>query len=246
MESLFRYIAAPSACGYLADQQWSLEYEYVASLTSAEYLQRMLEGWRRFGYMLFRPACETCRACQSLRVCVERFRPDRSQTRARKANEGVVELRIGPPSVTKAKLSLYDRYHEFQAGHKGWPHHPAKDAAGYADSFVRHPFGVEEWCYFLNGRLIGVGYVDVLPDAPKGAPATGGLSAIYFFYDPLECRRSLGTYNVLCVIDEAKRRGLPFAYLGYYVAGSPSMSYKMRFVPNQLRGIDGVWRDGQK
>jgi leucyl-tRNA---protein transferase len=45
------------------------------------------------------------------------------------------------------------------------------------------------------------------------------------------------------VIDEAKRRGLPYAYLGYYVEGSPSMSYKTRFVPNQLHGQDGVWSD---
>jgi leucyl-tRNA---protein transferase len=247
MESLFRYVAAPSSCGYLPDQQWSLEYEYVAALTPGEYLQRLLDGWRRFGYMLFRPACETCRACQSLRVPVDQFRPDRSQKRARRANQGLVELHIGQPSVTRAKLALYDRYHDYQAGHKGWPQHPAKDAAGYAESFVRHPFPVEEWCYTLDGRLIGVGYVDVLAASPpNGAPGMGGLSAIYFLYDPQESQRSLGTYNVLCVIDEAKRRGLPYAHLGYYVEGSPSMSYKTRFAPNQLRGADGVWRDFQK
>ncbi len=243
MESLFRYVAAPSTCGYLPDQCWSLEYEYVAALSPAEYLQRLLDGWRRFGYMLFRPACQTCRACQSLRVSVDQFRPDRSQKRAYRVNQGVVELNIGLPSVTKAKLALYDRYHDYQAGHKGWPQHPLKDAAGYADSFVRHPFAVEEWCYTLGGRLVGVGYVDVLAEAlPNGAEA-GGLSAIYFYYDPQECQRSLGTYNILCVIDEAKRRRLPYAYLGYYVEGSPSMSYKTRYVPNQLRGADGVWRD---
>src|SRR4051794_24253196 len=119
MESLFRYKAAPSVCGYMPDQHWSLEYEYVAALTPEEYLQRLLDGWRRFGFMLFRPACETCRACQSLRVCVEHFRPDRSQKRARKVNQGVIALQIGQPSVTKAKLALYDRYHDYQAGHKG-------------------------------------------------------------------------------------------------------------------------------
>ena len=90
--------------------------------------------------------------------------------------------------------------------------------------------------------MIGVGYVDVLEDARQ----RGGLSAIYFFYDPQESQRSLGTYNVLCVIDEAKRRRLPYAYLGYYVEGCASMSYKTRFVPNQLRGPDGVWRDFRK
>ena len=74
-------------------------------------------------------------------------------------------------------------------------------------------------------------------------PSPAGLSAIYFFYDPEERQRSLGTYNVLCVIDEARRRGLSYAYLGYYVEGSPAMAYKTQFRPNQLRGGDGVWRD---
>ena len=238
MESLFRYIAAPSTCGYLPDRQWSLEYEYVGAMTPAEYLRRLLEGWRRFGCMLFRPACPACRACQSLRVVADRFRPDRSQRRAWQANAGAVELRIGKPSGGKAKLALYDRYHAFQAEYKGWPQHPAKDAASYAESFVRHPFPVEEWCYYLGGRLVGLGYVDLLRD-----PADGGLSAIYFFYDPDDRRRSLGTYNVLTVIEEARRRGLPYAYLGYYVEGCAGMSYKTNFVPNQLRGPDGQWQD---
>jgi arginine-tRNA-protein transferase len=239
MESLFRFVASPSPCGYLPDRAWSMEYEYVRSLTPEEYLQRLLGNWRRFGGMLFRPACRGCTACRSLRVAVDRFRPDRSQGRARRANEGVVEVQVGPPSVTRAKLDLYDRYHAFQADHKGWPEHPAKDASSYAESFVHQPFPVEEWRYLLGGRLIGVGYVDCLP----AGSGEGGLSAIYFFYDPEERHRSLGTWNVLRLIDEARRRGLPYVYLGYFIEGSASMAYKARFVPNHLRGDDGVWRD---
>jgi arginine-tRNA-protein transferase len=259
MESLFRYVASPSPCGYLHDQSWSLEYEYVAELTAAEYQQRMIEGWRHFGTMLFRPACAACSACQSLRVVVDRFRPNRSQRRTRKANEGEVELRIGKPSVSRPKLALYDRYHAYQADQKGWPQHPAKDAASYAASFVDNPFAVEEWCYYLAGRLVGVGYVDALPPVPAVGwprqdgrvalalagtePLAGALSAIYFYYDPRDRSRGLGVFNVLTLIEEARRRGLPYLYLGYYVEGCPSMSYKPLFVPNQVRGGDGVWRD---
>jgi len=238
MESLFRYIAAPSSCGYLPEQTWSLEYDYVASLTPEEYLRHMLDNWRRFGHMLFRPVCASCHACRALRVMVPHFRPDRSQRRCRQTNEGDIELRIGEPTVDRARLALYDRYHAFQADHKGWPYHAPRDASSYADSFVHHPFPVEEWCYYLKGRLIGVGYVDVLAEGPAG-----GLSAIYFFYDPRQRQRSLGTWNVLCILEEAARRELPYVYLGYYVEGCGSMSYKPRFVPNQLRGEDGLWRD---
>ena len=52
MESLFRYIAPPSTCGYLPNRQWSLEYEMVQGLAGEDYMQRMLDGWRRFGSVL--------------------------------------------------------------------------------------------------------------------------------------------------------------------------------------------------
>src|SRR5262249_39124132 len=104
MESLSRYVALPSPCGYLPSEWWSLEYEFVPRISSAEYMERLLGGWRRFGNMLFRPRCRQCTQCRSLRVLVDRFRPDRSQRRARKANEGLVSLQIGKPSVSSLKL----------------------------------------------------------------------------------------------------------------------------------------------
>jgi arginine-tRNA-protein transferase len=233
MKSLIRFTVPPSPCGYLPDRQWALEYEHVAAASPADYMRRLREGWRRFGHALFRPQCPACTACRSLRVVVDRFRPDRSQRRARKANEADVELRIGPPRVTRSRLALYDRYHAFQTALKGWPEHPAKDPESYFESFADNPFPVEEWCYYLRQELVGVGYVDVLPE---------GMSAIYFYYEPAERRRSLGTLNVLRIIEEAARRGLPYVYLGYYVGGCRSLEYKARFAPNEAHSPDGVWR----
>jgi arginine-tRNA-protein transferase len=234
MESLFHYIAPPGPCGYLPQETWRLEYDLVGEISRAEYQERMLRGWRRFGTSLFRPRCPSCRACRPIRVVVDRFRPDRSQKRVRKANEGAVLLRVGRPSVTRAKLQLYDRYHAYQSAVKDWPIHPLKDARAYAESFVQNPFPTQEWCYYLEDQLLGVGYVDDLPE---------GLSAIYFFYDPDFRNRSLGTWNILQVIEGAAARRIPHVYLGYYVAGSQSMTYKARFVPNQLLGLDGHWHD---
>jgi arginine-tRNA-protein transferase len=223
---------------------WSLEYEYVEELTKAEYLQRMLDGWRRFGHMLFHPACANCQACRPLRVRALEFRPDRSQRRCVKANEGAIELVIGPPSITEEKLDLYDRYHAFQVDNKSWPDHGPKDPDDYIESYVWQPFEVEEWCYYREGKLIGVGYIDCIPDpnVTQQAQGNGGLSAIYFYYDPDERERGLGTWNVLSTIEEARRRGLPYVYLGYSVDGCRSMEYKARFVPNERRDADGVWR----
>ncbi len=233
MISLLSYETSPGPCGYLAGQTWRFENEYVAALSPAEYEERLRQGWRRFGHLLFRPACRTCTACRSLRVDVARFRPNRSQRRNRKLNEGTIRLSIGPPAITRQKLELYDRFHAHQAIAKGWPDHGPKDAAGYRNSFTVNPMPVEEWRYTLAGRLVGVGYVDRLP---------AGLSAIYFFYDPADRDRGLGTWNVLTLIARAADLKLPHVYLGYHVAGSASLEYKANFAPNEVLGTDGVWR----
>jgi arginine-tRNA-protein transferase len=234
MESVFQFVATPSPCGYLPDQVWQLEYEVVRQLTREEYLDRLQHGWRRFGGTLFRPHCPSCSACRSLRVDVQHFKPDRRLRRVRKLNEGAVELRIGKPVVTREKLDLYDRFHAFQADFKGWPEHEQRDSRSYQNSFTHNPLPTQEWCYYLNERLIAVGYVDDLPE---------GLSAIYFFYDPDERERSPGTWNILCLIEQAARKKLPYLYLGYYVEGCRSMAYKATFEPNQVLEADGQWRD---
>jgi arginine-tRNA-protein transferase len=232
MELAAHFVTAASACGYLPDQVWRLEYDIARTLSAAEYAERMQHGWRRFGHALFRPRCRACSACRSLRVDVARFRPDRSQRRNRKLNEGALTIRVGPPAVTRAKLRLYDRFHAFQSEAKGWPLHAPKDADSYESSFVDNPFPVQEWCYYRGDQLVGVGYVDVLPV---------GLSAIYFFYEPDERQRGLGVWNVLRLIQYAARCGMPHLYLGYYVAGCPSLSYKANYAPNEVHTGDGVW-----
>ena len=223
------FVEPLSRCEYLPDRLWQLRYEIAPGMTPDEYTARMNAGWRRFGPILFRPECPECRMCQSLRVPVETFRPTESQQRAWKKNAGDLELRVGDPVITGAKQGLFDRFRQHGHETKGWP--PASEQVGM-DLFVRNPFRTEEWTYWLEGSLVGVGYVDALPE---------GLSAIYFFWEPGEARRSLGTYNVLRLIAEAKARGLRHVYLGYWVRGCRSLEYKARFGPHEILGPDGIW-----
>lgn len=231
--SPYRYLAPPGRCVYLPEQTWRLEYELVPDLTPSSYMQRLLEGWRRFGFVTFRPRCRVCSACRSLRVDVARFHPDRSQRRAWKKNEDGVILRIGDPAIDAARLDLYRRFQNHQQAARGWPGND-DDMVSYRSGFVDNPFPTREWRFELAGQLVGVGYVDELP---------GGLSAIYFYHDPDHRDRSLGTWNVLRLIEHARGLGLPHVYLGYHVAGCRSLAYKARFAPNQALDPDGVWRD---
>ncbi len=232
MHSLFVFTCPPGPCSYLPDETSSLTYEVVAELSPEEYQARLLSGWRRFGYALFHPTCPSCQRCLSVRVPVATFQPDRSQRRCLAANDTEIRLVIGEPKVTAAKLALYDRFHAYQSEHVGWPAHGPKNAAGFAESFVENPFPTQEWCYYLGQKLVGVGYVDRVP---------AGLSAIYFFHDPAERKRSLGTYNVLSVIRKAAEWNLPHTYLGYYVRDCRSLEYKTRFKPNEVLTEEGGW-----
>ena len=68
------------------------------------------------------------------------------------------------------------------------------------------------------------------------------MSAVYFYFDPDLAERSPGTFNVLWLLEECRRRGIPWLYLGYHVRGGRGMAYKTRFRPHQTLGTDGVWR----
>ena len=75
-----------------------------------------------------------------------------------------------------------------------------------------------------DGELVAAALTDVMGD---------GLSMVYSFFEPNEADRSLGTFMILDHIERAQRMGLPYLYLGYWVKGSPKMSYKARFQPQE-------------
>jgi leucyl-tRNA---protein transferase len=228
MQSRLSFVTPPTDCEFLPGRTRRLHYEIVRQITPDEYMAQMEQGWRRFGHALFRHVCSSCRRCQSLRVHAATFRADRSQQRVWRANHPVVRLERGVPSLSPVKQALFEKFHGFQHSLKGWPLPSGQETI----SFVDNPLPTEEWCYYVADRLVGVGYVDVLP---------AGLSAIYFYYDPDERHRSLGTFNVLSVIDATRTLGLPHAYLGYYVQGCRSLEYKARFKPNEILDEAGTW-----
>lgn len=231
MEQPASFKPEPTACEYRPDQQSQLYYELIPQLTTIEYSQRLTEGWRRFGAVVFRPECPKCRRCQSLRVSATEFRASRSQRRAWDRNEGEIAVRIAEPAVDPDRLELFARFHEHGHRAKGWP--APDDDEMRLRLHVMNPFPTEEWTYWIDGRLVGLGYVDVLP---------AGLSAIYFVHRPDEHRRSLGTFNILKMLEAARRRRLPHVYLGYYVDGCRSLEYKAAFRPNEVLSAGGWTR----
>ncbi|MEO1084374.1 MAG: arginyltransferase, partial [Acidobacteriota bacterium] len=187
--------------------------------------QELLErGWRRFGLTFFRPVCTGCAECRSLRIEVEEFRPNRSMRRTAEANFDL-DLTLQPASFGRQHLALYERYHADMQERRGWVERESSPA-DYHHTFVE---GRESWghelLFRLDGELVCVALVDILP---------GAMSAVYSYYEPSLRRRGLGVQAVLSQVEIARRRKLPFLYLGYWIEGNASMRYKARYRPHQI------------
>lgn len=232
-------VEPPHECIYLPDREASLEVKVLIDVTAAELGALLERGWRRFGPVYFRPACEDCNECVTLRVPTPTFHPTKSQRRARKNAAHLVRT-YARPVIDQERLDLYARWHAQREVARGWEPSPI-DAQRYAFDFAfEHP-AVREVSFRdpRDNRLVGLGIVDEVPNA---------LSAVYFFWDPDHAPSSLGTAHIVTLIDDAHARGFPYVYLGYRVAGCASLAYKGRYGPHELlEGRPGlrtlpIWR----
>lgn len=229
---LERFAIDSEPCEYLHDRTSRLEYAVVARMSPLEYETALHGGFRKFGLLLFRPACPSCRACRPLRIPADRFQPDRSQRRCLKRNADL-RVEFAPPTVDAGRLDLFNRYHAAQQARKGWPE-TAKGPADYLASFVRNPVPSLEVSVWRDGTLRAVALTDITPQIVSG---------VYHYHDPEDADRGLGTFAMLQTIALAQRLQKPWVHFGYYVADCPSLNYKARFRPCQLLGEDGVWKD---
>jgi arginyl-tRNA--protein-N-Asp/Glu arginylyltransferase len=226
MHLLERVIEKPHACGYLPTERASLEMRVMLDVDPVDMEALLERGWRRFGPVYFRPVCKGCAECVSLRVLAMRCSPSKSQRRAAKACARLRRV-VGTPRVDEARLALYARWHESRERARGWEPN-AQTPDRYALEFgFPHPCAREAALYDDEdgGRLVGIGLFDETPNA---------LSAAFFFYDPEYARRSLGTANVLSLVEDARAGGRAYVYLGYRVAGCASLRYKAHFRPHEV------------
>lgn len=223
------FLTLPHACGYYADRAaQNLVLDPSAPNLDRLYPGALAQGFRRAGGHLYRPRCARCHACMPCRLPVADFRPDRSQRRCLKRNADldIVEAR---PGHTEERFALYAKY--LRHRHPGG----GMDDPGIEDfeQFLSAPWSPTLFLEMRRGgKLLGVAVTDV---------CVSGLSAVYTFFDPHEQARGLGTFGILSQVELARRRGLEYLYLGYWIEGHPKMDYKRRFQPLELLGETG-WK----
>jgi leucyl-tRNA---protein transferase len=216
---LIRFVTEPSPCPYLASESAQLEYRVPATLDTRSLEQFIERGWRRFGNYIFRPRCVACRKCRPLRIVLGDFRPSKSQRRTLRRNEHV-QIHVTRPSVTDEHVELFNAYHRDMTDRRQWPDN-ATSFQNYYESFIgsQNEFA-REFQYRDDGRLIGVGIVDVM---------NKGLSSAYFYHDPAWRKLGPGTFSILTEIEWGQARSLQYSYLGYWIHENQSMNYKARF-----------------
>lgn len=216
-------VEPPRPCSYLSRADASLEVRVLLDVSPIE-LDAMFErGWRRFGPCYFRPACTACDECVTLRILVNAFSPSKSQRRAAKACAHLRRI-VSRPSVDAQRLALYARWHGDREHARGWEPSSIDEGRYETDFAFPHPCA-REVAFYDGPKLVGVGICDETPRA---------FSAAYFYYDPDYASFSLGTANVLALVDDARRTGRPHVYLGYRVAACASLAYKAAFRPHEL------------
>ena len=186
-------------------------------------------GFRRSHGIAYAPSCPNCNACQALRVDVGGFQPSRTQRRIWRRNQDL-SVCESPSVATAEQFNLFERY---QQSRHGGGDMARMDYFDYRALVEDTP--VKTWLAEFrdaDDRLVGACLTDALGD---------GLSAVYSFFDPGMSRRSLGSTMILWLIRRSRELGLPYAYLGFWIAQSAKMSYKAAYRPSEIY-VNGVWQ----
>ncbi len=221
----------PHDCSYLPGREATTRAFYTHQISPELYHDFMDSGFRRSGKVIYQPVCQGCRLCVPIRVLVNQFKPDKSHRRCIRRNSDLV-ISHSPPRPTDEKFNLYRRY--VTDWHGGEPKPIGDDRTSFEAFLYDSPVHTQEFTYRTPaGQLLAVGICDL---------SKRSLSSVYFYFDPNESHRGLGTFGILNELAFAHAAGLPYYYLGYWVSGCGSMEYKSKFRPAEFLASDGQWR----
>ncbi len=228
LDRIHLYATPPQPCSYLKQEESTTLFVDPDAPKDMRLYERLSEhGFRRSGKHIYRPYCKNCHACISVRLPVSQFLPTRSQKRVIKRNRDIDVIKVAA-EFNEEHFDLYNRYQ--QSRHKD----------GGMDKTSRteyEEFLITDWCdtvfyeFRLQEQLVAVATADI---------SASSFAAMYTFFDPEFKKRSLGSYAILWEIEETKRLGLNWLYLGYWIRECQKMNYKTNYQPLEYYQY-GIW-----
>jgi arginine-tRNA-protein transferase len=226
------YLTSPSLCPYLPGKEERKVFTHIVGKRARDLNEILTQGgFRRSQTIAYRPACESCRACVSVRVLVSEFVPSGNLRRVTKDNADLIGAAL-PNRPTSEQYSLFRRYLDTRHTDGGMVDMTVLDYSMMVEDSHVDTKVIEYRRRGVDSGITGRGAGDLLAVCLTDE-MNDGLSMVYSFFDPEMSDRSLGTFMILDHIERAKRMGLPYLYLGYWVEGSKKMDYKARFKPQE-------------
>ncbi len=232
------YMTEATPCPYLEGQ---MERKVFTDLTGEDAVDRHETfnrlGFRRSQNIIYRPACEGCAKCISVRVRAQEFEPGKTMARTLKKFK-TLRIEDQDPLATAEQFELLKTYLITRHAGGGMASMDEFEYSGMVESspvttrLVEYHEAGPEGTVNLKGSLVGVGLTDVMSD---------GLSLVYSFFNTEKGYSGLGTFIILDHILKAKAAGLEYVYLGYWIKDSQTMAYKARFQPLDYLG-EGGWQ----
>lgn len=229
------FLTTSMPCPYLPARKERKLFTHLSG-RRAQILHQVLSdhGFRRSQNLIYRPACEGCDACKSVRIDARNFQMSARHRRNMRANQDVVGTEVAP-HVTTEQYELFKSYLEQRHEGGGMTQMTFLDyeymvedtpvATKLVEYRLRAPDGIQ-------GELLAVALVDHMPDGP---------SMVYSFYNPALKKRGLGNFMILDHVQRARATSMHYVYLGYWVKDSPKMAYKADFRPLEIQEGSTGW-----
>ena len=224
------YLTAAQPCPYLDGRRERKVFAALDGKDAIELNDSLTHaGFRRSQNIAYRPACDMCAACVSVRVPSATFQFTKRWRRITKVNQDIV-ARVVPAQVTYEQFSLLQKYLTLRHRDAGMSDMSIFDYSTMVEETSVRTHVVEYRIGDIAGPLVACALVDLLSD---------GLSLVYAYFDPEYDKRSLGSFVILDHIRQAREIGTPYVYLGYWIKGSLKMNYKANFRPIEALGASG-------
>ena len=214
--------ALPRPCPYIPGKKEHLLFTDLTKFVSKKTLEKLIsEGFRRSENIFYKPNCKNCNSCMSTRIPLSNFLFSKNFKRILRKNDDL-EFKIVKPKSNRMYYKLFKNYLKFR--------HSKGDMTdmSYLDFRTMleiSPVNTKILHLYKNNKFFGAMLYDVYEKS---------YSANYSFYNPIFKKRSLGTFLILKLIEEAKKEKIKYLYLGYYIKECKKMSYKINFKPIEI------------